>query len=77
MLPRQFFQAASDLKAKRVMPVHNSKFALGKHAWFEPLKTINELGKNSQIPLLTPMIGEPLNINNTNQTFSNWWNGQK
>ena len=77
MLPRQFFQAASDLKAKRVMPVHNSKFALGKHAWFEPLKTINELGKNSQIPLLTPMIGEPLNINDTNQTFSNWWNGQK
>ncbi|RXQ95984.1 MBL fold metallo-hydrolase [Ancylomarina salipaludis] len=73
-LPSQFFQAATDLKAKRVMPVHNSKFALGKHAWFDPLKTITELGKNSKIPHLTPMIGAPLNLNDTNQTFTNWWN---
>lgn len=77
MLPSQFFQAATDLKAKRVMPVHNSKFALGQHAWFAPLKTITELSKNSQTPLLTPKIGEPLYLNDANQKFSHWWDGLK
>ncbi len=77
MLPAQFFKAANDLKAKRVLPVHNSKFALGKHAWFDPLQTITELGKSNDKPLLTPMIGEPVDLTSTNQTFTTWWSGIK
>lgn len=77
MLPQQFFQAGSDLKAKRVIPVHNSKFALGKHAWYEPLDTIVKLSKNNSIPLSTPMIGEPLYLNDSTQVFKHWWEGIK
>lgn len=77
MLPEHFFLAANDLKAQKVMGVHNSKFALGKHAWFDPLETITELSKDSKIPLLTPMIGEPLNLNDSTQTFTQWWSGRK
>ncbi len=77
MLPEHFFLAANDLKAQKVMGVHNSKFALGKHSWFDPLETITELSKESKIPLLTPMIGEPLNLNDSTQTFTQWWSGRK
>ncbi len=38
MLPDQTLQAGIDLKAKRLFPVHNSKFALAYHTWDEPLK---------------------------------------
>lgn len=75
MLPRQFFQTSKDLQTKRVMAVHNSKFALGKHAWFDPLKTISELSKKNDTNLLTPMIGEPVHLNNQSQSFSDWWEG--
>lgn len=77
MLPEHFFLAANDLKTKKLMGVHNSKFALGKHAWFAPLETITELSKDSKIPILTPMIGEPLNLNDSTQTFTKWWEGRK
>jgi hypothetical protein len=77
MLPEHFFLAANDLKAKKVMGVHNSKFALGKHAWYDPLETITELSKDREIPLLTPMIGEPLNLNDSTQIFTKWWVGRK
>lgn len=77
LLPSQFFQAAIDLKAKRVLPVHNSKFALGQHAWFDPLNSISDFSIHCQTFLVTPKIGEQLNLNDTNQTFSNWWSGLK
>lgn len=77
MLPEHFFLAANDLKAQKVMGVHNSKFALGKHSWFAPLEAITELSAGSNIPLITPMIGEPVNLNDAAQIFSKWWEGKK
>jgi|SRR5690554_4988082 L-ascorbate metabolism protein UlaG (beta-lactamase superfamily) len=73
MLPEHFFQAANDLKAQKVMGVHNSKFSLGRHPWFDPMETITELSKSSDIPLLTPMIGESLSLDDPDQTFTLWW----
>ncbi len=77
LLPKEFFRAASELKAQKAMGVHNSKFALGRHAWFAPLQAIGELSKNSQIPLLTPMLGAPVKLNDSTQTFTRWWVGLK
>lgn len=76
-LPEQVINAAKDLKAKRVFPVHSSKFSLSSHPWDEPLKRITELNKNSenQIPLITPMIGEIVYLKNENQVFTDWWTG--
>ncbi|WP_317132763.1 MBL fold metallo-hydrolase [Pedobacter sp. BS3] len=73
MLPNEVLQAARDLKAKRLFPAHSSKFALAQHAWDEPLKTITELNKTYHLPLITPKIGEMVDLNNTNQTFTTWW----
>ncbi len=73
MMPEQVLQAAKDLHAKRLFPVHSGKFALANHAWDEPLKRITELNKNNSIPLVTPQIGELVYLRNGHQKFSNWW----
>ncbi|MEO7978007.1 MBL fold metallo-hydrolase [Flavobacterium sp.] len=76
-LPEEVIQAAKDLKAKSVFPVHSSKFSLSNHPWDEPLKRITELNKypENQIPLITPMIGEIVHLENENQVFKDWWTG--
>jgi L-ascorbate metabolism protein UlaG (beta-lactamase superfamily) len=74
-LPEEVLKAAQDLKAKRIFPVHSSKFALGSHDWDEPLMKITELNKSYNIPLVTPIIGETVNLKDTPQQFKQWWVG--
>ena len=74
-LPEEVLKAAQDLKAKRIFPVHSSKFALGSHDWDEPLKKITELNKWYNFPLVTPMIGEFVHLKDTTQKFKQWWVG--
>ena len=73
MLPEEGLKAARDLKAKRLLPGHSSKFALAQHPWDEPLVKITELNKTFHIPLVTPMIGEQVNLNDEKQSFKQWW----
>lgn len=62
MQPEQVLLAAKELNAKRLFPVHSSKFALANHSWNEPLKRISELNTTDPIELLTPMIGEKVSL---------------
>jgi L-ascorbate metabolism protein UlaG (beta-lactamase superfamily) len=73
-LPGENLQAALDLRAKRIMPVHSAKFDLALHDWDEPLKEISRLNKKIGLPLITPKIGELVDLNDTNQVFTEWWN---
>jgi L-ascorbate metabolism protein UlaG (beta-lactamase superfamily) len=73
MLPDEVLKATNDLKAKRLMPVHSSKFVLAQHPWDEPLRKITELSEGSNTPLVTPMIGELVNLNDEKQVFKKWW----
>jgi L-ascorbate metabolism protein UlaG (beta-lactamase superfamily) len=77
MMPDEILQAAKDLNAKRIFPVHSSKFALGNHPWYEPLELIMENNKKENLNLITPMIGEQVNLKDTTQQFSQWWKGVK
>jgi len=70
-------QAAKDLKAKRLFPVHNSKFALANHSWDTPLKAITEFNKSVNQLLITPKIGEIVFLNDTTQKFQEWWHDLK
>jgi L-ascorbate metabolism protein UlaG (beta-lactamase superfamily) len=45
LMPHEILQAAKELKAKRIFPVHSSKFVLGNHAWDAPLELITENNK--------------------------------
>lgn len=76
-MPEDVIKAMKDLKAKRVFPVHSSKFSLSLHSWDEPLIKVTELNNLSEnpIPLITPMIGEVVHLKNDKQEFKQWWKG--
>jgi hypothetical protein len=58
-----------------VLPVHSSKFALASHAWDEPLTKIIENNKKENLAIITPMIGEQVNLKDNAQQFTHWWKG--
>ena len=72
-LPDEVLKAALDLNAKRLFPVHSSKFVMANHPWDEPLIKITELNKEYNVPLITPIIGEIVQLENINQPFRQWW----
>ena len=77
MLPEEILRAAKDLQAKRILPVHSSKFTLAKHAWDEPLIKITGNNQKENLSIITPMIGEQVNLKDVSQPFSRWWEGVK
>jgi L-ascorbate metabolism protein UlaG (beta-lactamase superfamily) len=72
MLPADLLKAYKDLNAKRLFAGHSSRFALANHPWDEPLEKLAASSKLLQIPLVTPMIGEELNLNDSTQEFTEW-----
>ena len=72
MMPEETVQAAVDLKAKAMMPVHWGKFRLGMHVWNEPAKRVIGKAKELNVQVKTPKIGEPLFIN-AQYSGENWW----
>ncbi|SFQ45819.1 MBL fold metallo-hydrolase [Parafilimonas terrae] len=75
MLPEEVVKAAKELNAKRIIPVHSGKFALALHAWDEPLNLITENEEAYHLNIITPMIGEVVDLDNESQDFSKWWEG--
>jgi L-ascorbate metabolism protein UlaG (beta-lactamase superfamily) len=77
MSPKFALQAAKDLNAKRLFPVHSSKFVLSKHPWDEPLVKISQLSAAAGVRLVHPMIGEKVHLQDSTQVFKQWWKGIK
>lgn len=73
MMPEEVVQAAKDLNAKRLFPVHSSKFALANHAWDEPLNRVSAEAESQKFPIITPIIGEKVNLKDSTQVFKQWW----
>ncbi len=75
MMPEEVLEAARDLNARRLFPVHSSKFALGNHSWDDPWIRITERNKVMNVSLVTPIIGEPVYLKDSTQVFKEWWKG--
>lgn len=73
MMPEEVVQATIDLKSKALFPVHSSKFALGNHAWNEPLSRVSKAAHALSIPVVTPIIGEKVALDDSTQTYTYWW----
>jgi L-ascorbate metabolism protein UlaG (beta-lactamase superfamily) len=73
MMPEETAQAAIDLKAKVLLPVHWAKFALALHDWNDPIKRVSIAAKQLNMKLTTPLIGEPI-ILDTSYPDKEWWN---
>lgn len=72
MFPEETVQAAIDLKAKKLLPVHWSKFTLSLHDWDEPIKRAVKESSFKEMPVLHPMIGEPVYLR-TSVNSGRWW----
>ena len=72
MMPEETVQAAIDLKAKVLMPVHWAKFALALHPWDEPIKRLLVKAVAMNVKTTTPIIGEQVILNKYYPETS-WW----
>lgn len=72
MMPEQTVQAALDLKAKLLMPVHWSKYTLSLHRWYDPIQRVTKRAGELGMPVTTPMIGENVSVGK-NYPASRWW----
>jgi len=68
MMPEQTWQAALDLRAAALMPVHWGKFTLALHPWDEPIRRLVAAahaagaGAEKSLSLATPLIGQPVKV---------------
>ncbi len=72
MMPEEVVEAANDLKAKTLLPLHWGKFALSLHDWDEPIRRVTAAARQKQQQIVHPMIGELLDLNQPGEQI-NWW----
>ncbi|MCG9748085.1 MBL fold metallo-hydrolase [Shewanella sp. Isolate8] len=72
MTPEQSLQAHLDLGGRQMMPIHNGTFDLAFHSWYEPLERIAALAADANTQLITPIVGQVLDIHNTPESVA-WW----
>jgi L-ascorbate metabolism protein UlaG (beta-lactamase superfamily) len=73
MNPEEAYQAAEILQAAAAMPIHWGAFKLASHPWDDPAERIVLASEQGQIPIVTPMIGETMNLNNMDDYMTRWW----
>lgn len=72
MFPEQTVQAAKDLKAKVLLPVHWGKFTLAMHSWNEPAIRVVKQAKADKVKITTPLLGEAITLDE-NYPSKEWW----
>jgi L-ascorbate metabolism protein UlaG (beta-lactamase superfamily) len=73
MNPEQTAQAAADLQANTVQPVHWAKFAESHHPWNEPVNRLLTAAKIFKYKVSIPEIGQPYILGEPAKTKI-WWN---
>jgi len=72
MMPEETIQANVDLRGKALMPIHWGKFNLSLHPWKEPIERAIAKGKDLDVKIITPKIGEIVILNDRLNT-ARWW----
>lgn len=73
MFPEETVQAARDLNATIVFPVHWAKFALSNHTWNEPIKRFMAEAEKKNQNYISPLIGQTYVLGEVFQQ-KEWWN---
>ena len=71
-LPEQLPRLIHDLQPQRVMTIHNSKYTLWNHPWYEPLQSISKYAEEYSLPLIAPKIWEIVDLERKDQPFEKW-----
>jgi L-ascorbate metabolism protein UlaG (beta-lactamase superfamily) len=72
MMPEETVQAAMDLRAAVLMPVHWGKFTLANHAWNEPVERAVAAAAALGWRITVPKIGEPVRLGEE-LPLAPWW----
>jgi len=73
LMPEETMKVVADLNAEYILPVHSGKFVLGNHPWYEPLELITQNAEKANVKLITPIIGEPVDLHALDRKFDKWW----
>jgi L-ascorbate metabolism protein UlaG (beta-lactamase superfamily) len=73
MMPEQTAQAALDLKAKLMMPIHWGSFVLALHSWKDPVERVTRKAQELNVNVVTPKIGEQFLLNEPIIEDNRWW----
>lgn len=73
MLPEQLPQAAQDLNAKTVLPIHWAKFDLAYHTWKTPIERFLSNAEGQPYQVATPKLGEVFGLDKL--PSEKWWEG--
>ncbi len=74
MMPEETAQAAVDVQANVLMPIHWGKFSLAMHPWKEPITRVRAKAAELGVTVLTPRIGRI--VNGPDMALSErWWEG--
>ena len=73
MMPEETAQAAVDLRAQLMMPIHWGAFQLALHAWTDPAERVTVKAKELDLPVTTPKIGQAVVLRQTIYSSTTWW----
>lgn len=73
MFPEESVQAAEDLHARYVLPVHWGAFCICNHAWDDSIIRFMDASQHASFRTVTPMIGHTFSYDDITQETSQWW----
>ncbi|WP_239923685.1 MBL fold metallo-hydrolase [Agaribacterium haliotis] len=74
MMPEESVQAHIDVRAQRLLPIHNGTFDLAMHAWYEPFERLLQSAAQHGVEVLSPAMGQKISIKNSEaKDTARWW----
>lgn len=73
MMPEQSVQAALDLNARLMMPIHWGAFTLALHSWTDPVERATQEAIRQGVAITTPRIGQVIDLKKEVFPDSRWW----
>jgi L-ascorbate metabolism protein UlaG (beta-lactamase superfamily) len=71
--PDGAMRAHLDLGGGPLLPIHWGLFNLAFHAWYEPVERLVDLARLTQVPLLLPSPGMPVELASASLEPTPWW----
>jgi L-ascorbate metabolism protein UlaG (beta-lactamase superfamily) len=75
MQPEQSVQAALDVRARTMLPVHWGAFTEAHHPWNESVERASAAAARQHLPLATPLLGQPV-VLGAPLPQQPWWRAQ-
>lgn len=73
MMPEETAQAAKDVQADKMIPIHWGAFKLALHDWRDPIRRVTERANQLNVNVISPKIGEMVDVHQVQPNENSWW----